>query len=118
MADELHDWQKALELKSPLVQRDVVAFEGALFKQPLGALASLARKNNTRYGAILKSAIEAGWIVAPVCEVGDFERDGKKERRWLYDGRNVDEMPPGAVRWIGEQIDEVYEEVTNVPKNW
>jgi hypothetical protein len=117
MTDELYDWQKVFELKGQLVQRDVTAFEGALFKQPLATIANLAKNNNMRHGAILKAAIEAGWIVAPVAEVGDFDKGGKKERRWMYDGKNVDDMHPGAVRWLGAQIDSAYEQVTSVPKN-
>ena len=113
----MHDWQNELRLKEPLLQRDMVAFESALFRQPVEALAQLAKTNNMRYGAVVKAAIEAGWIDAPECEVGEFERKGKKEKRWLYNGRNVDEMAPGAVRWIGSQIDRAYEAAAEIPKN-
>jgi hypothetical protein len=45
--------------------------------------------------------------------VGEFE-GGK---RYFYAGQNIDEMNPGAVRWLGDQIDLAYNAAVEIPKN-
>jgi hypothetical protein len=107
MTEELHDWQKEFKLKGSLTQLDVENFERSLFTFPRRLLA------NTGAGAELKAAIEGGWILAPTCEVGDFEG----EKRYFYNEKNVDEMHPGAVKWLGERVDDAYQEATEIPKN-
>ena len=108
MTEKLHDWQKALVIKKDLVQLDVEKFIKALGDQSYFLLTKGAGQ-----GAILRAAIEAGWILEPPCEVGDFE--GKK--RYFYDSKNVDEVHAGAVRWLGNEIDKAYKTATDVPKN-
>ena len=107
MTDKLHDWQKEFKVKGELVQLDIEKLESALLKLPVRAL------TNTAAASKLKAAIEAGWIEAPQTEVGEFE----KEKRWFYGGKNIDEMNPGAVRWLGNEIDRLYQEATTIPKN-
>lgn len=104
---ELHDWQKQFKLKGTLVELDVENLERALIDMPRMAL------TNTSNAAKLKSAIAAGWVLEPPCEVGNF--DG--EKRYFYDGKNIDEMHPGAVRWLGMQVDRAYSEAIEIPKN-
>jgi hypothetical protein len=107
MTDKLHDWQKEFKVKEGLVELDIESLEKELMLMPRLALTNTARASK------LKAAIAAGWIVSPACEVGDFE--GKK--RYFYNGQNIDEMHPGAVRWLGDQIDDIYDEATQIPKN-
>lgn len=106
--DELHDWQKAFKLKSPLLQVDVETFISALAKQRYDLLSKGAG-----HGATLRAAIAADWILEPPSEVGDYE-GGK---RYFYDGKNVDELHAGAVKWLGLQVDKAYQEATEIPKN-
>ena len=106
MADELYDWQKDFRLKGELTQLDVEKLETALLKLPVRAL------TNTAAASKLKAAIEAGWIEEPSTEVGDF----KGEKRWFYSGKNIDEMKPGAVRWLGNEVDKAYQVITEIPK--
>jgi hypothetical protein len=103
-----YDWQEAFKLKEGLTQLDMENFERVLFSFPKRVLAG-----NTGAALRLKCAIEGGWIASPPVEVGDF----KGEKRWFYDGKNVEEMHPGAVAWFGEQIDAAYTEATQIPKN-
>ena len=105
--EELHDWQKEFKLRGDLTQLDVENFEKSLFSFPRRLLA------NTGAGAELRAAIEGGWILSPDCEVGEFE--GAK--RYYYDSKDIDGMHPGAVKWLGERVDEVYQEATQIPKN-
>ena len=107
MTEELHDWQKEFKLKQDLVELDVENLEKELFTMPRFAL------SNTAAASKLKAAIAAGWVESPACEAGDF----KGEKRYFYDGKNIDEMHPGAVRWLGTQIEDAYNEATLVPKN-
>lgn len=104
---DLHDWQKQFKLKENLVEIDVEKLEYALAEMPRIVAGNAYR------GTMLKSAIASGWIEQPATEVGEFE----EEKRYFYDGRNVDEMHPGAVRWLGDQIDKAYSTATEVPKN-
>ena len=105
--EKIHDWQKEFKTKENLVQQDIAKFEQVLFDMDARLLGSSGA------GAKLKAAIEAGWIENPVCEVGKF----KNQKRWFYGDKNVDEMHPGAVRWLGQYIDEQYTKSTEIPKN-
>jgi len=51
-------------------------------------------------GMMVKAAIEAGWIKAPVMAADD-----------------VDKMKPGLVGWLAEKIGALYLEATEIPKN-
>ena len=103
----LYDWQKQFKLKQDLVELDVENLERALVELPRVAL------SNTGFASRLKAAIAANWVVEPHCEVGAFDT----EKRYFYDGKNIDDMNPGAVRWLGMQIDKAYAEATEIPKN-
>ena len=103
-----YDWQKSFELKGELTQLDMENFERVLFGFERRQLAG-----NTGAALRLKCAIEGGWIINPPVEVGEF----KGAKRWFYDGKNIDELPPGAVAWLGEQIDNAYTKATQIPKN-
>ena len=107
MAEKLHDWQEEFKAKENLVELDIEALEKELVLMPRIAL------TNTAKASKLKAAIAAGWVVSPPCEVGEFE--GAK--RYFYNSQNIDDMKPGAVRWLGDQIDVLYQEATQVPKN-
>ena len=106
MAD-LHEWQKEFKLKANLVELDIENLERELLELPRLVL------SNTGHASKLKAAIAAGWVLEPKCEVGDY--DGAK--RYFYNGQNIDEMKPGAVRWLGGRIDVAYSEATEIPKN-
>jgi len=109
--EKLHAWQKDFTLKDPLLEIDVENLERAIMDFPYATLRA-AGITNLAAAATLKSAIAADWIVAPECEVGEF--DGQK--RYFYAGKDIDEMHPGAVKWLGNQIDAAYTAVTFVPK--
>mgnify|MGYP003565599319 CR=1 FL=1 len=61
--------------------------------------------SNWAAGGALKAAIEAGWVEAPKTETGEFEG----EKRFFFDGKDVDEMDPGLVRHLGNEIDKKYQ---------
>jgi hypothetical protein len=103
----LHDWQKKFKLKKNLVELDIEKLEKELILLPRLAL------TNTAMASKLKAAIAAGWVEEPDCEAGDFG----DEKRYFYDGVNIDEMKPGAVRWLGTQIDNAYSDAVEIPKN-
>ena len=104
---ELNEWQKEFKLKKDLVELDIENLERALVDMPRLTL------TNTGMASKLKAAIAAGWVLEPPCEVGKYGDD----KRYFYDGKNIDDMKPGAVRWLGSQIDVAYMEATEVPKN-
>ena len=103
----MHDWQKEFVLKKDLVELDIEKLEKVMLGMPRFAL------TNTAKASKLKAAIEAGWVVEPATEVGEFE--GKK--RYFYKGQNIDDMNPGAVRWLGDQVEILYTASVEVPKN-
>lgn len=103
----MHDWQKEFKIKQDLVESDIEALEKELLAMPRMAL------TNTAKASKLKAAIEAGWVEEPATEVGEFE----KKKRYFYNGQNVDDMHPGAVRWLGDQVDTKYNEAVEIPKN-
>ena len=103
----MHDWQKEFKLKEDLRELDIEKLEKFLLAFPRIVL------TNTAKAAKLKAAIEAGWVVEPATEVGEFE-EGK---RYYYNGQDIDEMKPGAVRWLGDQVDNAYQVATEIPKN-
>ena len=104
---ELNAWQKQFKIKKDLVELDIEKLEAALIGLPRLTLTQTANASK------LKAAIEAGWITAPPCECGEFNG----EKRYFYDGKNIDEMHAGAVRWLGNQIDDAYSLAIEIPKN-
>jgi hypothetical protein len=101
-------WQDDFKLKSDLFQRDIVKFELAISKYAMiYSAANLVAAN------FLKAAIEAEWVVSPPCEVGEFAGD----KRYYYDGVDVDDMHPGKLRWIGDRAASAYNEAVSAPPN-
>jgi len=113
--DELHPWQAAFTIKADLREKDVVALEKASTAIPHIILAG----TNSYVEAYLCAAIEAGWIEAPETRFEEvtLKKDGRKvtQKRYFYADKDVSDMHPGAVRWLGEQVIGRYNEVTAVP---
>lgn len=104
--EELHDWQKAFKIKE-LLEADIEKIEEIIFEND----EKLNRPNsNVKKAFMLRCAIRAGWIESPACEVVE---DGVCK----YDGKPVEELHPGAVRWLGTQIETAYSQATLIPKN-
>lgn len=55
---------------------------------------------SANHGAMVKAALESGWVVSPVMSVEE-----------------VDNLPPWKVTWMAERVSELYLEATRVPKN-
>ena len=110
----MYEWQNEFELKSELLQADFEKFEQQLFDMPRVLLLQRG-KSSLSSGAMLRAAIAGGWIIAPECEV---LKDRKDQRKYFYAGKNVEDMHPAAVDWLGAQIDTIYNEIkSQVPKN-
>ena len=112
----LHPWQQEFVLKADLLERDVVALEKATVAIPHVILSA----TNSFAEAYLCAAIEAGWIESPEVrfeEVASKGKDGRKTttKRYYYADKEVGEMHPGAVRWLGQEVIGRYNEVTAVP---
>ncbi len=113
---ELYDWQEEFTIKSDLVERDITTLERAAASIPHIILSA----TNSYSEAYLCAAIEAGWIVSPECRYEEVKRKDENgrmvtDRRYIYGGRDVGDMHPGAVRWLGQQVIGRYNEVTAVP---
>jgi len=107
------DWQNDFELKSEFTQGDFEKLEEALFSMPK-ALMLRRTQSAINHGAMLRAAIQAGWIVSPDTEVMKGESSGK---RWFYSGKDVADLHPSIVRWLGNKVDEMYTSVQDeVPK--
>lgn len=115
MAKELTEWQKDFALKDELTQADFEALEDAVTKFPKGLLLRSAG-SQLSHGAMLRAAIRAGWIVSPECRALVDERS--HEAAYFYNGKDVDEMHPAVVKWLGEQVNARYMSIlSDVPKN-
>jgi hypothetical protein len=101
-------WQDDFKLRNDLRQRDIVEFELSLNKRKVIISASSVTAESA-----LCSAIDAGWVVSPKTEAGEF--DG--ERRYYYDGQDVRDMSAGMVRWLGSQITVAYNKAVEIPPN-
>ena len=114
MAEQLHDWQNKFVLKEELNQGDFEAFELAIVK--LLTFHRAYRELSVGHGAYLRAAIQAGWITAPECRALTDDKSG--ERAYFYDGKDVDEMHPAAVKWLGQQIQNRHDAIIGEdPKN-
>jgi hypothetical protein len=112
---ELTEWQKEFQLKDNLTQFDFEAFETALTKMPLTLL---LRKTGSSLssGAMLRAAIRADWIISPDCRAMIDEKNG--EAAYFYAGKDINQMHPAVVSWLGEKIDKKYTSIlAEVPKN-
>jgi len=113
---KLHDWQEKFALKEQLTQGDFEALEMALVKMP--NIITLLRNADMSiaHGAYLRCAIQAGWIVSPECRA--LTDDSSGERAFFYDGKDVDEMHPAAVRWLGQKVIDRHDAIMSEdPKN-
>ena len=100
MTEQLHEWQENFVLKDDLTQGDFEALEMALVK--LLAFHKAYREMSVAAGAYLRAAIQAGWIIEPECKA--LTDDSNGERAFYYDGKDIDEMHPAAVKWLGERV--------------
>lgn len=112
----LHPWQAEFTLKNDLREKDVIALEKAAVAIPHVLISA----TNSYVEAYLCAAIEAGWIEAPEVRFEEVKRKGENgrsitEKRYYYDGKDVGEMHPGAVRWLGQEVISRYSEATTVP---
>ena len=97
-------------LRGDLKQRDVTALELELVRIP-GNYLVLARASS-RMAAYLKAAIGAGWVLEPPCEA-----KGTKERVYLFDGVDVDDMAPRDCYAAGKVVSDLMDEFTTVDPN-
>ena len=114
--EELHDWQSEFELKDNLTQGDFEALETALFKMP-NVITMLRRADvSVAHGAYLRAAIQAGWIVSPQCKALTDDKTG--ERAYFYSGKDVVDMHPVTVRWLGQRVIDRHDAIMKEdPKN-
>lgn len=98
-------------IRDDLRQRDVTALELELPRIPGTYL--LLPSAASRMAAYLKAAIGAGWIVAPPCEA----RGSGKERVYLFDGVDVDDMHPRDAYRAGKAVSDLMDEFTTVDPN-
>jgi len=113
---ELHPWQQEFTIKADLREKDVVALERAAAAIPHIILSA----TNSYNEAYLCAAIEAGWIEAPETrfeEVVSKGENGRKTttKRYTYGGKEVGDLHPGAVRWLGQEVIARYNEAISVP---
>jgi hypothetical protein len=112
---ELHPWQQEFTIKADLREKDVVALERAAAAIPHIILSA----TNSYNEAYLCAAIEAGWIEAPETKFEEVKRkeNGRAitEKRYYYGDKEVGDIHPGAVRWLGQEVIGRYNEVTAVP---
>ena len=117
MADKkLHDWQEEFALKESLTQGDFEELEMALVKMP--SVISILRNSgmSIAHGAYLRAAIQAGWIISPECKTMTEDKTG--ERSYYYSGKNVDELHPAIVGWLGQRVIDKHDSImTEDPKN-
>ena len=102
-------WQDDFKLRGDLVQEDMYPFEETL--RELGGTKNGLTANSAH---LLKSAIAAGWVESPACEV---LTDGEGEKRYMLEEKNVDQHKPGEVLWYGSRVGEHYAKAIEIPKN-
>lgn len=71
----------------------------------------------SRYGAELRAAIGAGWIVSPETGKRTIEENGKKRTEYLFGGVPVEDLKPALVWKIGMELDALYEKATTIDPN-
>lgn len=124
------NWQTDFKLRANLVQRDIYAFENELRLQEKTSVSldtvlertfailralSMSAESNIETQHNLISAIKAGWIENPVCEVAEVMTGNRKTMRYFFGGMNVEEMHPGKVRWYGKEIAKAYNAAVAIP---
>lgn len=102
---------RTFELKADLRQRDVAAWNRAYIGH--ANRASLADERQ----AALEAGIEAGWILSPPCRYEDvISSDGKRERRFYFDGVEVGDLLPAEVNHYGLRCSRHFDAAMAVPK--
>ncbi len=101
------------EIKQISRQADVELFEMEL----IGLPARLTISSSSKFGAELRAAIGAGWIVSPATSKRTIEEGGKKRTEYVFDGVPVDDMHPAIVWKIGKEVDAIYERCTVIDPN-
>ena len=110
------DWKKEFALKEQLTQGDFEALEMALLDMPRIVALMRNADMSVAHGAYLRAAIQAGWITAPECKT--LVGETTKERAFFYDGKNVDDLHPTHVRWLGQRVLDTHDSIMNEdPKN-
>lgn len=100
-----------MKIRADLKQRDVTALELELARMPGNYL--MLKHASSRMAAYLKAAIGAGWVEEPDAEV---KTEGK-ERAYLLDGVDVDDMPPRDCYAAGKAVSDLMDEFTSVDPN-
>lgn len=125
-------WQADFQLKSQLVQRDIVNYETELRRQEKDSVKTdtvldrvfqvlramgMTVNANIEAGQQLKAALRAEWVVSPVGRIETVidEKTKASETRYLLNGVNVDELHPGKVRWYGAQVTAAYNDALRIP---
>ncbi len=68
-------------------------------------------------GARLRAAIGAGWFEAPETVKREILQNGRKHYEHLFDGQEVGDMTPAVVWLIGQEIDQIYNDMTTIDPN-
>lgn len=113
---ETKDWKKEFALKENLTQGDFEALEMALLDMP--RIITLLRQSDlsVSHGAYLRAAIQAEWITAPECKT--LVDETTKERSFFYAGKDINEMHPAHVRWLGQFVIDRHDSIMGEdPKN-
>ena len=108
----MSDIRDTLKLATGLKHKHIVALEEAIFKFPTSLLMR-AVNSSVAAGIYVKAAVKAGWIVEPANETGEFN----KAERYFIDGVDVDEMEAWEVAYLGREVEQLYNSLTNIPKN-
>lgn len=111
-AADLDLFGRVFELREDLRQRDVAAWNRAYVRLDQGKGTADERQ------ACLQAAIEAGWILSPATRYEDVidPADGRKERRWFFDGTLVDDMLAAEVNYYGLLCSYHFKSLMAVPK--
>lgn len=112
----LPKWASDFKIISPLPSGKIIDLEQELI---FAARTLFANGSFTEKAVYLKAAIGAGWIESPAAEKLEIKTvvDGKENIRYEYkvDGEDVDDIHPGKVSYMGEQVVSAYEVATAIP---
>lgn len=110
-AEEIDIFGRVFTLKDDLRQRDVASWNRAYIGYTNTSSTADERQ------ACLQAAIEAGWILAPGNYWEDVtDQNGKRERRFYFDGVLVDDMLASEVNYYGTLCSMQFQNAMRVPK--
>ncbi len=101
-------------LKKYLRQSDLEKFDMEVYR---GNIDSLLIASASKFGARLRAAIGAGWFEAPETVKREILQNGRKHYEHLFDGQEVGDMTPAVVWLIGQEIDQIYNDMTTIDPN-